>query len=79
MHRQSLSMASSDSENSFRAASSGYSDWEYEAALTFNGGNMPQLKPYMFEPMRAVAEREMAFPEDSEDDDDRFANLDWHV
>ena len=36
---------------------------------------MPQLQPYMFEPMRAVAEGEMAYAEDSEDDDVRFGNL----
>ena len=40
---------------------------------------MPQLQPYMFDPRKAVAEREMACAEDNEDDDDRFANLDWHV
>ena len=76
IHRQSFSMAASDSENSFRTASSGYSDWEYESASTFNGRNMPQLQPYMFESRKAVAEKEMACAEDSEDDDDRFANLD---
>ena len=63
-------MASSDT------ASSGYSDWEYESASTFNGENMSQLKPYIFDPRRTVAEREMACAEDSDDDDDRFANLD---
>ena len=57
-------MGSSDSENSFRTASSGYSDWEYESASTFNGGNMPQLPPYMFDPWKAVAEKEMACAED---------------
>ena len=39
---------------------------------------MPQLQPYMFEPMRAVAEGEMAYAEDSEGDDDRFRNFDWY-
>ena len=38
---------------------------------------MPQPQPHMFDPRRAVAEREMACAEDSEDDDDRFANSDW--
>ena len=72
-------MAPSDSENTFRTASSGYSDWEYESASTFNDGNMPQLQPYMFDPRKAVVEKELACAEDSEDDDDRFANLDWHI
>ena len=68
IHRQSFSMASSDSENSLRTASSGYSDREYESASTSNDGNMTQLQPYTFNPRRAVAEREMACAEDSEDD-----------
>ena len=29
---------------------------------------MPQLQPYMFDPRRSVAEREIACAEDSEDD-----------
>ena len=39
---------------------------------------MPKLQPYMFEPMRAVAEGEMAYAEDREGDDDRFGNFDWY-
>ena len=37
---------------------------------------MPQLQPYMFEPMTKVAEGEMAYAEDSEDHYDRFGNFD---
>ena len=37
---------------------------------------MPQLQPS--KPMRAVAEGEMAYAEDSEGDDDRFGNFDWY-
>ena len=59
----------------FRTVPSGYSDWEYESGSPFDSGNMPQLQPYMFEPMRAVAEGEMAYAEDSEGDDDRFGIL----
>ena len=63
-------------KNSFRTVSSGNSDWEDESGSTFDGGNMPQLQPYMFEPMTKVAEGEMAYAEDSEDHYDRFGNFD---
>ena len=66
-------------KNSFRTVFIGYSDWEYESGSTFDGGNMPQLQPYMFEPMRTVAEGEMTYNKDSEDDDDRFGTFDLLV
>ena len=72
-------MALSDSENSFYTASSSYSESEYESDSTSDGRNVPQIQPYMFEPKRAVADREMASAEDSEGDDDRLGNLDWYV
>ena len=40
---------------------------------------MPQLQQYMFEPMRTVAEGEMTYAKDSEDDDDRFGTFDLLV
>ena len=40
---------------------------------------MPQLQPYMFEPMRAVAEGGMTYADDSEDDDDHFGTFDLLV
>jgi len=49
-------MASSDSENSFRTASSGYSDSECGSDSTSDGGSMLHIQPYMFEPKRAVSE-----------------------
>ena len=75
----SYSMASSDSENSFRTASSGYSDSECGSDSTSDGEIMLHIQPYMFEPKRAVSEREVAFAEDGEDDDDRLGNLDWYL
>ena len=71
-------MASSDIKSLFCTVPSSYSDWEYESDSTFDGGNMPQLQPYMFEPMRASAEGEMAYAEDSEGGDGRFGNFDWY-
>ena len=71
-------MASSDSENSFHTASSGYPDWEYESASAFNGGNMSQLQPYLFDPRKTIAERWLV-TKVVKMFDDRFANLDWHV
>ena len=72
-------MASSDSENSLRTASSGYSDSECGSDSTSDGGSMLHIQPYMFEPKRAVSERKVACAEDGEDDDDRLGNLDWYV
>ena len=71
-------MATSDSEDSFYTASS-YSESEYESDSTSDGGNVPQIQPYMFEPRRAVAEREEMAGADGEEDDDRLGNLDWYV
>ena len=72
-------MASSDSENSFRTASSGYSDSECGSDSTSDGGSMLHIQPYMFERKRAVSEREVACAQDGEDDNDRFGHLDWYV
>eukprot|EP00795_Rhopilema_esculentum_P011006 gene11006-19846_t len=72
-------MASSDSESSYRTASSGCSESEYESDSTSGGGNVPHIQPYMFEPKRAVAEKELAGVEDGEDDDGRFGNSDRHM
>ena len=72
-------MASSDSENSFCTASSGYSDSECGSDPTSDGGSMLRIQPYMFELKRAVSEREVACAEHGEDDDHRLGNLDWYV
>ena len=53
-------MASSDSENSFRTASSGYSDSECSSDSTPDGESMLHIQAYMFQPKRAVSEREVA-------------------
>ena len=76
---KSYCMASSDSENSFRTALSGYSDSECKSDSTSDDGSMLHIQPYMFEPKRAVSEREVACAEDSEDNDDRLGNLDCYV
>ena len=75
----SFGMATSDSEDSFHTASTSYSESEYDSDSTSNDGNGPQIRPYMFEPRRAVVEREMADDADGEDGDDRLGNLDWYV
>ena len=72
-------MASSDSENSFRTASSGYSDSECGSDSTSDGGSMLHIQPYMFEQKRAVSEREVACAEEGEDDNDHLGTLDWYI
>ena len=72
-------MSFSDSDNSLRTASRGYSDSECESDSTTDGGSMLHIQPYMFKPKRAVSEREVACAKDGEYDDDRLGNLDWYV
>ena len=74
-------METSDSEDSFHTASTSYSESEYgsdSTNSTSNDGNGPHIQPYIFEPRRAVVEREMV-DADGEADDDRLGNLDWYV
>ena len=76
-------MAGTESENSFCSSSSSDLESEYNSdSSSTSDDNLPaQIRPYMFEPRRAVVDRPNEEKEENmdaeEDNDHRLGNLDW--